>query len=52
MLDPVITEHEIADANPDVGTSLGHARASPDLGLDFDLTSFTSLNASESGGEV
>ena len=52
MLDFVIAEHEIADADPDLGTSLGHARASPDPGLDFDHTSFTSLNASVSGGEV
>ena len=51
MLGFVVPEHEVADADPDAGTSLDHVRASPDRGLDFDLTSLTSLNASVSGGE-
>ena len=35
----------------DAGTSLDHTRESPDRGLDFDLTSLTSLGPSVSGGE-
>ena len=35
----------------DASTSLDHARESPDRGLDFDLTSLTSLGPSVSGGE-
>ena len=44
------TEHEIAD-DPDARPSLGPAPENPDRGLDFDLTSLTSLNPSVSGGE-
>ena len=43
-----VREREVADA--DASTSLDHARESPDRGLDFDLTSLTSLNPSVSGG--
>ena len=48
MLGFAIPEH--GNVDPDAGTSLHHARASPDRGLDFDLD-LTSLSASASGGE-
>ena len=44
-------EREVPDADPDAGPILDHARASPDRGLDFDLTSLTSIGPSVSGGE-
>ena len=46
----VVPEREVADAN--TSTSLDQARASPDQGLDFHLTSLTSLNPNVSGGPV
>ena len=49
MLGFVVREREVADA--DASTSLDYARTSPDRGLDFDLTSLTSLGPSVSGGE-
>ena len=49
MLGFIVPERGVADA--DASTSLDHARASPDRGLDFDLTSLTSLGPSVSGGE-
>jgi hypothetical protein len=48
MLGFVAPEHNNADPDPIAGTSLDHAHASPDRGLDFDLTS---LSAISSGGE-
>ena len=51
MLGFVIREREASDADPDAGPSLDHVRASPDRGLDLDLTSLTSLGPSVSGGE-
>jgi hypothetical protein len=49
MLGFVAPEHDNADPDPIIaGTSLDHAHASPDRGLDFDLTS---LSAISSGGE-
>jgi hypothetical protein len=48
MLGFVIPEHDATHADPVVGTSLDHAHASPDRGLDFDLTSLSALS---SGGE-
>ena len=39
MLRFVVPKREVADAN--ASTSLDHARASPDRGLNFDLTSLT-----------
>ena len=49
MLGFVVREREVADA--DTSTRLDHASASPDRGLDLDLTSLTSLGPSVSGGE-
>ena len=49
MLGFVVPEREVADAN--ASTSLDQARASPDRGFDFDLTSLTSLNPNVSDGE-
>ena len=49
MLGFIVPERGVADA--DASTSLDHARVSPDRGLDFDLTSLTSLGPSVSGGE-
>ena len=51
MLGFVIREREVPGADPDAGPSLDHVRASPDRGLDLDLTSLTSLGPSVSGGE-
>ena len=48
MLGFIVPERGVADA--DASTSLDHARASPDRGLDFDFTSLTSLGPSVSGG--
>ncbi|KAN0136406.1 hypothetical protein V8E53_005774, partial [Lactarius tabidus] len=48
MLGFVAPEHNNADPDPIAGTSLDHAHASPDRGLDFNLTS---LSAISSGGE-
>ena len=50
MLGFVVPEREVSNA--DACTSLDHARASPDRGLDFDLTSLTSLGPSVSDGWV
>ena len=49
MLGFVVPKREVTNA--DTSTRLDHARASPDRGLDFDLTSLTSLGPSVSGGE-
>ena len=49
MLGFVVREREVTYA--DTRTSLDHARANSDHGLDFDLTSLTSLGPSASGGE-
>ena len=48
MLGFVVREREVADA--DASMSMDHARTSPDRGLEFDLTSLTSLGPSVSGG--
>ena len=47
MLAFIVCEREVADADADVGTS----RASLDRGLNFDLSSLTSLGPSVSSGE-
>ncbi|KAN0136382.1 hypothetical protein V8E53_005750, partial [Lactarius tabidus] len=48
MLGFIAPEHNNADPDPITGTSLNHAHASPDRGLDFDLTSLSGIS---SGGE-